>query len=259
MQIPLYQVDAFTTRRFGGNPAAVCPLDDWLEDPLMQSIAEENNLAETAFFVPEKNGYRLRWFTPTTEVDLCGHATLASAYVIMNHLNGGNGQVRFETRSGELVVTREKDVYSLDFPAMPPSPCEVPEGLIQALGEDPEEIWAARDYMVVYEAEEQVRYLTPDLAALAELDKFAVIVTAPGNTVDFVSRFFAPSRGVPEDPATGSAHCTLIPYWSDALDKQKLIAQQLSKRVGDFLCEDHGDRVKISGGAMLFSIGTIHI
>jgi PhzF family phenazine biosynthesis protein len=259
MKIPLYKVDAFTNELFGGNPAAVCPLDKWLDTELMQAIAAENNLSETAFFVEEKDGYSLRWFTPVTEVDLCGHATLASAYVLMNHLDPARRSVKFHTRSGELTVTRHGDLFSLDFPARPPAPCDVPELLIEALGARPQEVWAARDYMAVYESEDQVRDLEPDMEKLCGIDKFAVIVTAPGQEVDFVSRFFAPAKGVSEDPVTGSAHCTLIPYWSDCLGKQELIARQLSARGGELICQDNGDRVKISGHAVLFASGMIHL
>src|SRR5258708_22996735 len=224
MNVPFFQVDAFTGKLFGGNPAAICPLTEWLEDATMQAIAEENNLSETAFFVKEGGCYRLRWFTPEVEVDLCGHATLASAFVLMTQLDPQMAEVRFQTRSGELRVSRNDDLFSLDFPAKPPAPCDMPELLVEALGEEPEEIWAARDYMAVFDSEETVRSLQPDMVKLARLDKFAVIVTAPGESADFVSRFFAPAQGVPEDPVTGSAHCTLIPSWSDALEKEMMIA-----------------------------------
>lgn len=259
MKIPLYQVDAFTAEVFSGNPAAVCPLDTWLDDDILQAIASENNLSETAFFVPERDGFRLRWFTPAVEVDLCGHATLASAFVLMNHLDPGLPLVRFRTRSGELTVTREEDLFALDFPARPPSPCEYPELLIEGLGKQPQEVWAARDYMAVFESEEEVLALEPDMAKLAKLDRFAVIATAPGTDFDFVSRFFAPSKGVPEDPVTGSAHCTLVPYWSDCLGKQRLVAKQVSRRGGELICEDLGERVKIAGRAALFATGMIHL
>jgi PhzF family phenazine biosynthesis protein len=219
----------------------------------------ENNLAETAFFVGEDGGYHLRWFTPVCEVDLCGHATVASAYVLMNHLQRGMPEVRFRTRSGELRVVRESDLYALDFPARPPVRSAVPASLREALGVDPVEVWNARDIMVVLENERQVRDLRPDLAKIAELDTFAVIVTGRGDSVDFVSRFFAPARGVPEDPVTGSAHCTLIPYWSKRLGKTRLHARQVSPRGGELFCEDRGDRVKIAGGAVLFAEGSIYI
>jgi PhzF family phenazine biosynthesis protein len=259
MNIPLYQVDAFTRRVFAGNPAAVCPLDKWLPDEMLQAIAAENNLSETAFFVYENDRLKLRWFTPTTEVDLCGHATLASGYVLMNQLEPGTTEVRFQSRSGELRVTREGDLYSLDFPARPPERVHPPADLIAALGVEPEEVWKSRDHMAVYETEQQVRALAPDMARLAACKTFATIVTAPGREADFVSRFFAPASGIPEDPVTGSAHCTLVPYWSNRLGKKSLHAIQVSKRGGELFCEDQGTRVKISGHAALFCSGSIHV
>ncbi|MGA2184206.1 MAG: PhzF family phenazine biosynthesis protein [Bryobacteraceae bacterium] len=257
MQIPIYQVDAFSGRAFAGNPAAVCPLESWLADERMQSIAAENNLAETAFFVPEGDGYRLRWFTPVTEVDLCGHATLASAFVVFRHLAPQLERVLFRTRSGELIVSRSGERLTMDFPSRPPVAVEAHPQLIPALGLQPKEVLAARDYMLVYETEEQVRALKPDMARLTEVDRFAVIVTAPGRDCDFVSRFFAPAHGVPEDPVTGSAHCTLIPYWSRRLGKKQLFARQVSPRGGELWCEDLGERVHISGQAVEFLSGTI--
>ncbi|MBV9771915.1 MAG: PhzF family phenazine biosynthesis protein [Bryobacterales bacterium] len=260
MKIPMYQVDAFAGRVFSGNPAAVCPLDDWLSDAQMQSIAAENNLAETAFFVRNGNGYKLRWFTPAVEVDLCGHATLASAFIIMNDLTPGEQSVSFETKSGTLTVTRDGDLYSLDFPARPPEPCtNVSPTLVPALGREPEVVLAARDYFVVYPSEEELRALRPDMFGLMEIDRFAVIATAPGREADFVSRFFAPAKGVPEDPATGSSHCSLIPYWSKRLGKKKLHAYQVSPRGGELWCEDRGERVTISGKAVRFFEGTIFL
>lgn len=260
MDIPFYQVDAFSRRVFSGNPAAVCPLDAWLEDSILQGIALENNLAETAFFIPQGDGsFHLRWFTPTVEVDLCGHATLASAYVLMNHLEPGRTEVSFHSRSGELRVVRSGELYSLDFPSRPPQRVAPPANLLEALGSEPEEVWMARDYLCLYENETHVRALTPDMAKLAGVDAFATMVTARGNEVDFVSRFFAPARGVPEDPVTGSAHCTLIPYWSKVLEKKKMTARQISQRGGELFCEDRGDRVSIAGAAALFATGTIHL
>jgi PhzF family phenazine biosynthesis protein len=257
LKIPMYQVDAFTSRVFAGNPAAICPLESWLADEQMQSIAAENNLAETAFFVPGKDAYHLRWFTPKVEVDLCGHATLASAFVILTSLTPSANSVRFETKSGLLTVAREGDLFSLDFPARPPSQCEVYPDLVPALGGAPEAILAARDYLVIYGSEDEVRALQPNMDRLARIDRFAVIATAPGKQVDFVSRFFAPAKGVPEDPVTGSAHCTLIPYWSERLRKSKLRANQVSPRGGELWCENRGDRVTISGKAVQFFEGTI--
>jgi len=257
MQISIYQVDAFSSRTFAGNPAAVCPLGSWLTDREMQSIAAENNLAETAFFVEEDEGYRLRWFTPVTEIDLCGHATLASAFIIFRHLAPKLDRVSFQTRSGELIVSRNGDLLTMDFPSRPPLGIKADPALVPALGETPREILAARDYFVVYESENQVRALKPDMAKLATVEHFAVIVTAPGRDCDFVSRFFAPAQGVAEDPVTGSAHCSLIPYWSRRLGKNKLFARQISPRGGELWCEDQGDRVLIAGHAVEFLSGTI--
>jgi PhzF family phenazine biosynthesis protein len=257
-RIPIYQVDAFASRVFSGNPAAVCPLEKWLPDEQMQSIAAENNLAETAFLVPDGDGrYQLRWFTPAVEVDLCGHATLAAAYIILNDRTPSAPSIRFETKSGTLTVSREGDLFSLDFPARPPLPCEPCPGLVSALGGQPEAVLAARDYLVVYGSEEEVRALRPNMEALMSIDRFAVITTGPGKQVDFVSRFFAPAKGVPEDPVTGSAHCTLIPYWSKRLGRSRLHALQVSPRGGELWCEDRGDRVIISGRAVRFLEGTI--
>jgi PhzF family phenazine biosynthesis protein len=252
------QVDAFAGQVFSGNPAAVCPLETWLPDAQMQAIAAEINLADTAFFVRNGSGYQLRWFTPLVEVELCGHATLASAFVILNDFTPGERSVSFETKGGALTVTREGDLYSLDFPSRPPQPCDnVYPGLLAALGGKPEAVLAARDYVVVYGSEVEIRSLKPDMQRLMTIDRFAVIATAPGNASDFVSRFFAPAQGVPEDPVTGSAHCSLIPYWSQRLGKKKLHAYQVSARGGELWCEDRGERVTISGKAVRFLEGTI--
>lgn len=257
MEIPAYQVDAFTSSIFGGNPAMVCPLDEWLPDETLQAIAMENNLSETAFFVKAGDGFHLRWFTPAVEVDLCGHATLASAYVLFEFLEPKREEVTFTTASGELAVTRHRHGLALDFPSRPPRAVDPCPGLIEALGPRPAEVLAARDYLVVYENEDTVRSLEPDMRALLDIDLFAVIVTAPGRRQDFVSRFFAPAKGVDEDPVTGSAHCTLIPYWAARLGKSNLIARQVSLRGGDLFCEHRGDRVTIAGEAALFLKGTI--
>ena len=259
MEIPLYQVDAFSSRVFAGNPAAVCPLQEWLPNDVMQSIAMENNLAETAFFVPEGDGFRLRWFTPEVEVDLCGHATLASAYVLMTQMQTQLTAVSFHTRSGELRVNRHGDQYAMDFPSRPPQRLEVTREMTEALGAEPLELWAARDYLAVFDSEPAVRALRPDMPRIAALNKFAVIVTAPGDYVDFVSRFFAPAQGVPEDPVTGSAHCTLIPYWANRLNKIIMEARQVSRRGGEIHCELIRDRVCIVGQAAMFAIGRISI
>jgi PhzF family phenazine biosynthesis protein len=259
LKIPIYQVDAFSSRVFSGNPAAVCPLKKWLPDEQLQSIASENNLANTAFFVPNQNGYDIRWFTPKVEVDLCGHATLASAFIIFQDLAPAAKSVRFETKSGAVIVTREGDLLSLDFPARPPAGCEPFPQLVAALGAQPEAVLAARDYLAVYSSEDEVRQLAPKMDLLMASDRFGVIATAPGKQVDFVSRFFAPGQGVPEDPVTGSAHCTLIPYWSNRLGKKKLHAQQVSARGGELWCEDRGERVAISGKAVRFLEGSIYL
>lgn len=258
MEIPIYQVDAFADRAFAGNPAAVCPLDEWLPDATMQALAMENNLAETAYFVKSGERYHLRWFTPEIEMDLCGHATLASAWVIFNKLEPGRGEVRFDTRSGELAVARSGDLLRLDFPSRPPKPVEAWSGLEAALGgAKPREILAARDYLVVYETERDVRALEPDFDALMDSDRL-VIVTAPGTgEIDFVSRFFAPLVGIDEDPVTGSAHCTLIPYWSKRLGKKTLRAKQVSKRGGDLWCTDEGERVTMAGHGVLVLEGRV--
>jgi PhzF family phenazine biosynthesis protein len=249
-------VDAFARAAFRGNPAAIVPLTQWLPDALMQAIAEENNLSETAFFVPEGSGYRIRWFTPAVEVDLCGHATLASAAVILDE--GGAESVRFQSRSGELVVNREGDRYTLDFPAFIPQPCDEPPGLYGALGAQPVSIATANYHLCVFETEDQVRALSPEMLALARAVS-GVIVTAPGSGCDFVSRFFAPAKGIPEDPATGSAHCALTPYWSQRLGKKQLFARQISKRGGELWCEDRGSRVGIGGHAVKYLEGTISV
>ncbi|MEO8028236.1 MAG: PhzF family phenazine biosynthesis protein [Bryobacteraceae bacterium] len=252
MKIPLYQIDAFSNKPFRGNPAAICPLTSWLPDETMQSIAAENNLAETAFFVPEGplGRFGLRWFTPAVEVDLCGHATLAAAHLILDYLQPGLPQVWFDSKSGELTVKKVNGKLTLDFPSRPPAECTFDPSLLTALGGKPEKVLGARDYLVVYESEDDVRALKPNMQALMEIDRFAVIVTAPGRDADFVSRFFAPAKGVAEDPVTGSAHCTLIPYWAERLGKNKLHALQVSQRGGELWCELHGDRVWMSGHAV---------
>jgi PhzF family phenazine biosynthesis protein len=259
MILPIFEVDAFTSQVFRGNPAAVCPLPSWLDDATLQAIAAENNLAETAFVVGGDGAYEIRWMTPKTEVDLCGHATLASAFVLFAEGEKGRDEVVFRSKSGELRVRREGDLLTLDFPSRPPKTVTATDDLLEGLGRPPREVWAARDYLAVYEREEDVRTLTPDFARLARTDKFAVIVTAPGNKVDFVSRFFAPKQGLPEDPVTGSAHCTLVPFWSKRLGKKRLHALQVSARGGELFCEDRGERVAISGHAVRYLQGTIEV
>lgn len=257
MKLPYYVVDAFTGRVFGGNPAGVCPLERWPADTTLQAIAAENNLAETAFFVPEGEGYRLRWFTPTVEMDLCGHATLASAWVLFERLGAQGESIAFETKSGTLNVKKDGALLAMDFPARPGTRVEPPEALCAGLGFAPAEVHKARDYLVILETEAAVRALRPDLAALARLDCTGIIVSGPGTEVDFVSRFFAPRMGVPEDPVTGSSHCTLIPYWSGRLGKTKLSARQVSARGGELVCADLGERVSIAGRAALYLEGRI--
>jgi PhzF family phenazine biosynthesis protein len=252
MNIRQYQVDAFASRAFEGNPAAVCPLENWLDDGILQAIAEENNLSETAFFVPSEKGFALRWFTPLREVDLCGHATLATAHVIFNILGYPKQAIVFETRSGELSVARKGSLLEMDFPSLPPVPCACPELLAAALGFQPHEVLAADDYLAAFDSEATVRAITPDHSLLRQLDLRGVIVTSPGSDVDFVSRFFAPKYGIPEDPVTGSAHCELAPYWANKLGKNTLNAKQVSKRGGNIACEVKADRVLLLGHAVPF-------
>jgi PhzF family phenazine biosynthesis protein len=259
MKLTSYTLDAFSSRVFGGNPAAVCPLTEWLDEVVMQSIAAENNLSETAFFVPDGDGYHIRWFTPTCEVELCGHATLASSWVIFNRIAPEKDVIDFRALAGPLKVTREGDLLSLDFPSRPPEAIDAPVDIVAALGVPLDEMWKARDHVAVFAHEDVVRTLNPDMLRLAQVDMFALIVTARGKECDFVSRFFAPGRGIDEDPVTGSAHCTLIPFWAKRLGKAKLHALQVSKRGGELFCELNGDRVKISGRVALYSEGVIHI
>lgn len=263
MELPIYQVDAFTSRLFGGNPAAICPLEEWLPDATLQAIAAENNLAETAYFIQRASGkYDLRWFTPALEIDLCGHATLAAAKVIFDHLETGIEAVAFETRSGELRVKRQGTLLELDFPARRPERMGDHARLAAALGVTPLEVWKSRDHLVVLESAGAVRGLKPDMRKLSECeDVFAVIVTGPGEgEIDFVSRFFAPKAGIDEDPVTGSAHCTLVPYWADRLGKTQLRARQVSARVGDLWCElRDGDRVAMAGDGVEYLRGVIRV
>lgn len=261
MTLAIYQVDAFTSRLYGGNPAAIVPLDAWLPDAEMQSIAAENNLAETAYFVPQGDGYHLRWFTPAVEVDLCGHATLAAALVLYECLGYAKPQVSFASKSGPLAVTRDPEgVYWLDFPSRPPVAITASMDVLRAVGGSPKEVLAARDQFLVYETEKEVRALKPDMTALGKAkDVFAAIATAPGTDCDFVSRFFAPGAGIPEDPVTGSAHCELIPYWAARLGKTKMFARQISARGGEIWCEHQGDRVRIGGRGVLYLKGEIYL
>lgn len=259
MRIPIYQVDAFTDTQFHGNPAAVCPLDTWLDDDLMQKIAAENNLSETAFFVRQADGYGLRWFTPNNEVDLCGHATLASAYVIFTYLDPGHATIRFHTLSGVLEVTREDGLLAMVFPARPGVRCDAPEALVKGLGKPPLAVYKSRDYMAIYASEQDILDLQLNMDELKKVDALGVIATAQGNSVDFVSRFFAPNAGVPEDPVTGSAHSTLIPYWKEQLGKTDLVARQVSARGGTLYCTDLGATVKMRGAAAPYLEGYITV
>ena len=257
MDIPLFQIDAFTGRVFGGNPAAVCLLKEWLDNGTLQAIAQENNLSETAFLVPLERGYHIRWFTPVAEVDLCGHATLASAYVILNLVDPSLTRVSFKSRSGMLTVWREDDLLTMDFPSQAPRPCEAPTDLLEGMGKGPLGVFCSEDFFLLFSDEKEVRELTPDMEKLKRVPLRGVIVTAPGEEADFVSRFFAPKYGIPEDPVTGSAHCALIPYWSAKLKKTNLRAHQVSERGGELFCSDQGERVRIAGRAVKYLEGTI--
>ncbi len=259
MNIPIYQVDAFSSDVFSGNPAAVCPLPLWLDVRTMQLIARENNLSETAFFVIEKDHYRIRWFTPVEEVDLCGHATLACAFIIFTELDQKISKVLFDSRSGPLLVERKGDMLCLDFPSQPPVQCNPPPELIKGLGIRPVEVLKSADYFAVYDSEEDILALSPGMDLLKRVDLRGVIVTAPGSCSDFVSRFFAPRLGIDEDPVTGSAHCALIPYWSKRLGKKDLHALQVSARGGELFLRDMGERVIISGRAVKYMQGIITI
>ncbi|MFZ6009027.1 MAG: PhzF family phenazine biosynthesis protein [Bacteroidota bacterium] len=261
--VKLFQVDAFTDKLFGGNPAAVCVLEEWLPQDTLQKIAAENFLPETAFFVPSPGNahFELKWFTPEIEMDLCGHATLASAHVIFNHLNIQAPEIVFHSRSGNLKAARNKNLITLDFPSREPLPATLPEIIEKGIGIKPLEILKARDYVLVYESEHLIKNIAPDRSILDQvnIDPGGIIVTAKGKTADFVSRFFTPQAGIFEDPVTGSAHCSLIPYWSKKLNKKEMTALQLSARQGKLYCVDHGERVLISGEAKTFFEGNIYL
>lgn len=261
MRIPIYQVDAFTTRRFAGNPAAVMPLQRFLPDTTLQSIAAENNLSETAFLVPQSGDYRLRWFTPATEVPLCGHATLASSAVVMQKLEPGRTQVVFHTASGPLTVNQTPTGYVMDFPARPAEPIPTPRDLAEALGVEPVEVLAdAFNYTALLQSAQAVRDLTPDFAAIACLDRGGVIVTAPGEaSYDCISRYFAPAKGIAEDPVTGGAHCMLTPYWAERLNKTELRAYQASRRGGEMICRLRKNRVELEGACVFYLEGEVEI
>jgi len=258
MLVPIYQVDAFTDRLFGGNPAGVCPLEQWLPEETMQRIAMENNLSETAFFVKKDGGFHIRWFTPKVEVNLCGHATLASAHVIFHDLGYSGEVISFESRSGILNVRKESDLLILDFPANKPQRAALPDDFVQSLNITPVQCYRGKeDYLLLYKSQQEIEALIPDFRKLEKVDARAMIVTAPGDKVDFVSRFFAPRVGVDEDPVTGSAHTVLIPFWAEKLGKDEMKALQLSRRGGTLFCRLRGDRVDIGGRAVTFMKGEI--
>lgn len=261
MRTPIFQVDAFTTRLFAGNPAAVMPMERFPADAVLQAIAAENNLAETAFLVPEGDDYRLRWFTPAVEVPLCGHATLASAAVVMERLEPGRRSVVFHSASGPLTVRRTEAGYAMDFPSRPSARVPAPAGLSQALGAVPLEVHAnAFNYMALLESPEALRELVPDVAALGRLDRSGVIVTAAGEgEYDFISRYFAPAKGIPEDPVTGAAHCMLAPYWGARLGRTSFRAFQASRRGGEVICRLAGDRVELEGACVFYLEGEVAI
>ncbi len=259
MKIPIYQVDAFTDRLFGGNPAAVCPLEKWIPDATMQAVAEENNLSETAFFVRRAEAFEIRWFTPKIEIELAGHPTLATAHVIYAHLGFTGPRITFLSKSGELRVERRDGRLVMDFPAFDAAPVATPEALVKGLGKRPSAALLGRDYLAVFDREADVTSLRPDFAELDRLDCLGIIVTAPGDACDFVTRFFAPRAGILEDPVTGSAHTILIPYWAKRLNKNILHAFQVSRRRGELFCEYKGPRVDIGGRAVTYMIGTIEV
>jgi PhzF family phenazine biosynthesis protein len=259
MKIPIYQVDAFTDKLFGGNPAAVCPLEAWLPDATMQAVAEENNLSETAFFVRRAAAFEIRWFTPKIEIELAGHPTLAAAHVIYEHLEFAGPRITFLSKGGELRVERRDGRLVMDFPAFDAAPAETPDALVKGLGKKPSATLLGRDYFAVFDGEADIAGLRPDFAELERLDCLGIIVTAPGDACDFVSRFFAPRAGILEDPVTGSAHTLLVPYWAKRLKKNILHAFQISRRRGELFCEYKGPRVDIGGRAVTYMTGTIDV
>ena len=259
MKIPTYQIDAFANKVFQGNPAAICPLNERLPDETLIAIAEENNLSETAYFIETNKGFHIRWFTPTTEVDLCGHATLAAAYVIFNELGYKENSIVFESRSGKLNVKKDNDLLVMDFPAQPASDCELPVEIKQAFNIEPVECLKSEDYILVFNNEDDILKAKPKLELLKNIDLRGVIITSRSKSYDFISRFFAPKYGINEDPVTGSAHTQLIPYWAKKLSNNKLHAKQVSKRGGELFCELHNDRVSIAGYAIKYLQGQIEI
>jgi PhzF family phenazine biosynthesis protein len=260
MTLPIYQVDAFTSKLFGGNPAAVVPLERWLDDETLQNIAAENNLSETAFFVKEGNHYHIRWMTPVNEVPLCGHATLASAFVIFNFIEKEIEQIKFTSKSGELIVERNEDLLELNFPSNKPHCIEVGDVIKKCFDRNPLEVLVNGFYiLIIFDSEDYIRTVKPNFELVKSIHNHGVIISAKGNDVDFVSRMFAPNEGINEDPATGSSHTVLVPYWSEKLGKKKFRALQVSKRGGELYCEGLGDRVKISGKAVLYSMGNLFL
>jgi len=259
MKLSLYQIDAFASNVFEGNPAAICPLDEWLPDDLMQAIAMENNLSETAFFVKNKTGYEIRWFTPTTEVDLCGHATLASTFVIFNILNEQRNEIYFDSKSGALSVKKDNDLLVMNFPAQPIVFCETPTAISEAFAVKPGQCARREDYILIFDNEADVINAAPDMAQLSQLDLRGVAITAPATQYDFIVRFFAPKYGINEDPVTGSAYTQLAPYWADVLGKQQLHAKQVSQRGGEVACSVEGNRVVIAGKAVKYMEATIEV
>ncbi len=259
MELPIYQIDAFASRLFEGNPAAVIPLQEWLPDDLLQAIAAENNVSETAYFLPDGDGFQIRWFTPVNEVDLCGHATLASAYVLYSILGYAQHQILFFSKSGRLSVTRDNDLLIMDFPAQPPVPCEIPVELMKAFATPPLACLRSMDFIAVFRHESEVESAEPDFRQLMKLDLRGVIITAKSDRWDFVARFFAPKYGVLEDPVTGSAYTQLAPYWASRLGMKRFNARQMSPRGGELICELSGDRVFLRGRAIKYLEGRIHI
>ena len=261
MEIDIFQIDAFTSELFKGNPACVIPLDDWLPDELLLNIAKENNVSETAFFVKKNNGFYLRWFTPEIEMDLCGHATLATAYCLKNHLDYKENQVTFDSMSGELIVKFNGDYIEMDFPHRKPINSHLPRNIMDSLSIKPNKVLKSRDYVLVYDDEEQIKNIEIDkeLFDKINLDPGGVVITSEGNESDFVSRYFIPQCSFFEDPVTGSTHCSLVPYWSEILKKTQLKSIQLSQRGGEMFCEDLGNRVIINGKAKTYMSGKIYI
>ena len=259
MKLPLFQIDAFSSKPFQGNPAAICPLKKWLPDEVMQSIAEENNLSETAFFVPTMQGFHIRWFTPVAEVNLCGHATLAAAYVLFNFLEYKEQTIQFDSRSGVLEVSKSDDLLIMNFPAQTPVECDISSEIEKAFGVTPEKCLKAEDYIAIFKNEADIISMKPKQAILKELNLRGVIISSKSEKYDFVARFFAPKYGINEDPVTGSAYTQLAPYWSKELGIARLRAKQLSSRGGELFCEVKKDRVEISGKAVRYMQGEIRI